>query len=64
MDIIKKIEQEQLKSDIAEFRVGDSVKVHTRGGRVFLFPPAGRDPREPSSIASWRAARDAGCSRA
>lgn len=30
MDIIKKIEQEQLKSDIADFNVGDTVKVHTR----------------------------------
>lgn len=28
--IIEKINQEQLKSEIAEFRVGDSVKVHTR----------------------------------
>ena len=28
--IIKKIEQEQLKSDIPEFDVGDTVKVHTR----------------------------------
>jgi large subunit ribosomal protein L19 len=28
--IIAKIEQEQLKSDLPEFRVGDSVKVHTR----------------------------------
>ena len=42
MDIIKKIEQEQLKQDVAEFNVGDSVKVHTRvveGGkeRVQIF---------------------------
>jgi large subunit ribosomal protein L19 len=42
MDIIKKIEQEQLKTDLADFRVGDSVKVHTRvmeGGkeRVQIF---------------------------
>lgn len=40
--IIKKIEQEQMKQDVAEFRVGDSVKVHTRvieGGkeRVQIF---------------------------
>ena len=28
--IIEKINQEQLKSEIAGFRVGDSVKVHTR----------------------------------
>jgi large subunit ribosomal protein L19 len=28
--IIEKINQEQLKSEVAEFRVGDSVKVHTR----------------------------------
>ena len=28
--IIAKIEQEQTKKDIPEFRVGDSVKVHTR----------------------------------
>lgn len=30
MDIIQKIEKEQLKSDVAEFRVGDSVKVHCK----------------------------------
>jgi len=39
MDIIKKIEQEQLKQDVAEFNVGDSVKVHTRvveGGKERL----------------------------
>ncbi len=40
--IIKKIEQEQMKQDVAEFKVGDSVKVHTRvieGGkeRVQVF---------------------------
>ena len=29
-NIIAKIEQEQLKSDLPEFRVGDTVKVHTR----------------------------------
>ncbi len=29
-NIIAKIEQEQIKKDIPEFRVGDSVKVHTR----------------------------------
>ena len=28
--VITKIEQEQVKKDIPEFRVGDSVKVHTR----------------------------------
>jgi large subunit ribosomal protein L19 len=42
MDIIKKIEQEQLKEDIASFNVGDTVKVHCRvveGGkeRVQIF---------------------------
>ena len=42
MDIIKKIEQEQLKTDITDFNVGDTVKVHTRvveGGkeRVQIF---------------------------
>jgi large subunit ribosomal protein L19 len=42
MDIIKKIEQEQLKQDVADFNVGDSVKVHTRvveGGkeRIQIF---------------------------
>jgi large subunit ribosomal protein L19 len=42
MDIIKKIEQEQLKEDVAEFNVGDTVKVHCRvveGGkeRVQIF---------------------------
>jgi large subunit ribosomal protein L19 len=29
-DIIAKIEQEQIKKDIPDFRAGDSVKVHTR----------------------------------
>ena len=42
MDIIKKIEQEQLKTDVAVFNIGDTVKVHTRvveGGkeRVQIF---------------------------
>jgi large subunit ribosomal protein L19 len=42
MDIIRKIEQEQLKQDLAEFNVGDTVKVHCRvveGGkeRVQIF---------------------------
>jgi large subunit ribosomal protein L19 len=30
MNIIQKIEQEQLKQNISPFRVGDTVKVHTR----------------------------------
>jgi large subunit ribosomal protein L19 len=30
MSIIKKIEQEQFKAQITSFKVGDSVKVHTR----------------------------------
>lgn len=30
MDIIKAIEQEQLKSDIPSFNVGDTVKVHLK----------------------------------
>ena len=30
MHIIKKIESEQLKQDVAEFNVGDTVKVHCR----------------------------------
>jgi len=42
MNIIDKIEKEQLKDNVADFNVGDSVKVHTRvveGGkeRVQLF---------------------------
>jgi large subunit ribosomal protein L19 len=42
MDIIKKIEQEQMKQDVADFNVGDTVKVHTRvveGGkeRIQIF---------------------------
>ena len=42
MHIIKKIESEQLKQDIADFNVGDTVKVHCRvveGGkeRIQLF---------------------------
>ena len=30
MEIIKKIEQEQLKPEVTKFKVGDSVRVHTR----------------------------------
>jgi large subunit ribosomal protein L19 len=30
MEIIRKIESEQIKADIAPFKVGDTVKVHTR----------------------------------
>lgn len=30
MDVIRKIEQEQLKDDVTPFNVGDTVKVHTR----------------------------------
>ena len=30
MDVIQKIEQEQLKENVTDFNVGDSVKVHTR----------------------------------
>ena len=30
MNIIQKIEQEQMKKDVAKFNVGDSVRVHTR----------------------------------
>ena len=42
MDIISKIEQEQLKQDVVDFNVGDTVKVHTRvveGGkeRIQIF---------------------------
>ena len=42
MDVIRKIEQEQLKDEISDFNVGDSVKVHTlvrEGGkeRVQIF---------------------------
>lgn len=42
MDIIKKIEQEQLNQDVAEFNVGDTIKVHCRvveGGkeRIQIF---------------------------
>jgi large subunit ribosomal protein L19 len=42
MHIIDKIEQEQLKQDVADFNVGDTVKVHCRvveGGkeRVQIF---------------------------
>ncbi len=42
MDIIKKIEQEQVRQDVAKFNVGDTVKVHCRvveGGkeRVQIF---------------------------
>ena len=42
MDIIKKIEQEQVRKDIATFNVGDTVKVHCRvveGGkeRIQIF---------------------------
>jgi len=42
MDIIKKIEQEQLKEDLTPFNVGDTIKVHCRvveGGkeRIQIF---------------------------
>ena len=42
MDIISKIEKEQMKSDVADFNVGDTVKVHNRvveGGkeRIQIF---------------------------
>ena len=42
MDIIKKIEEEQLKKDVVDFNVGDTVKVHCRvveGGkeRIQIF---------------------------
>ena len=42
MNIINKIEQEQLKDEVTDFNVGDTVKVHTRvveGGkeRIQLF---------------------------
>ena len=42
MDIVRKIEQEQLKEEVAEFNVGETVKVHTRvkeGGkeRIQIF---------------------------
>jgi large subunit ribosomal protein L19 len=42
MDIINKIEKEQLKQDLTEFNVGDTVKVHCRvveGGkeRIQIF---------------------------
>ena len=42
MDVIRKIEQEQLKDEVADFNVGDAVKVHTRvreGGkeRIQIF---------------------------
>jgi large subunit ribosomal protein L19 len=30
MEIIRKIESEQMKTDIVPFKVGDTVKVHTR----------------------------------
>ncbi len=30
MDIIKAIEQEQIKEDIANFKIGDQVKVHVK----------------------------------
>jgi large subunit ribosomal protein L19 len=30
MDLVKLIEQKELKSEVPEFRVGDSVKVHVR----------------------------------
>ena len=30
MNIIDKIEQEQIKQDVTKFNIGDSVKIHTR----------------------------------
>lgn len=45
MDIIKKIEQEQMRIDLPRFKAGDTVKVHTRiieGGkeRIQMFQGA------------------------
>ncbi len=45
MDIIKKIEQEQMRIDLPRFKAGDTVKVHTRiieGGkeRIQVFQGA------------------------
>lgn len=42
MDVIRKIEKEQIKEEVADFNVGDTVKVHTRvreGGkeRIQIF---------------------------
>ncbi len=42
MDIISKIEKEQMKSEVTDFKVGDTVKVHNRvveGGkeRIQMF---------------------------
>lgn len=42
MDIIRKIEEEQMKGDVVDFNVGDTVKVHCRvveGGkeRIQIF---------------------------
>ena len=43
MDIISKIEKEQMKSDVTDFNVGDNVQVHNpvvEGGqeRIQMFP--------------------------
>jgi len=58
MDIIKKIEQEQLKQDLVSFNIGDTVKVHTRvveGGkeRIRFFAAIGIARRGTSVNASF-----------
>ena len=51
MDIIRAIEQQQIKSDLPEFHVGDNVKVHyriTEGNRS-------RDVHRPQDqLLRWR----------
>ena len=37
MDIIRAIEQQQIKQDVPEFNVGDNVKVHYRIERIQVF---------------------------
>ena len=56
MDIIRAIEQQQIKSDLPEFHVGDNVKVHYRikeGDRERIHLP--RDLHRPQDqLRRWR----------
>ena len=60
MDIIRAIEQQQIKSDLPEFHVGDNVKVHyriTEGNReriqVFQGDVIRRHGHGVTSVTRW-----------
>ena len=62
MDIIRAIEQQQIKQDLPEFHVGDNVKVHyriTEGNRerIQVFQATS------SAVRASRSARPSPCAR-